>query len=145
MAQSNYPTKVNYIGNIDFSGGICSFRTKTFQTFTTSNNKLRFKNNSNFTASSQNAPSFFPIPSCSLTNCATSQKRQLGCNPTNLISIKPTKLTVTANNIKSLSSLKICSFNAQSLGPCCQDKRILVTEFIKDNDLVKVSKDKITH
>ena len=135
MAQSNYPTKVNYIGNIDFSGGICSFRTKTFQTFTTSNNKLRFKNNSNFTASSQNAPSFFPIPSCSLTNCATSQKRQLGCNPTNLISIKPTKLTVTANNIKSLSSLKICSFNAQSLGPCCQDKRILVTEFIKDNDI----------
>ena len=53
-------------------------------------------------------------------------------NADNLISIKKTNFNFSANQ---LNKLKISSFNAQSLGPCCQDKRILVNEFIRDNDI----------
>ena len=50
-------------------------------------------------------------------------------NHSNLISIKTNKVHQTAKKIK------IASFNAQSLGRTCEQKRILLKEFIKDKDI----------
>ena len=53
-------------------------------------------------------------------------------NNKNLVPVKKTNCNIQMNFSKKLN---IASFNAQSLGRCCQDKRILVNEFIKDNDI----------
>ena len=109
------------IGSLDFSSGPCLLRTKTLQHFY--KNEVIVRPTTDLLNRSSN------IPTIQSSKTRLNEFCQKGSNHNNLISIK------TVNQHNYSSTLKICSFNAQSLGPCCQQKRILVNEFIKDNEI----------
>ena len=54
-------------------------------------------------------------------------------NVSNLIKIQPEKNTICT--AKTSDSLVIATFNAQSLGPSCQDKRLAIYDFILENEI----------
>ena len=67
----------------------------------------------------------------SIHNQQKKTSKNIHQNHLNLISIKPTNFIVDEN----VKSLKIASFNAQSLGSTCEQKRILLKEYILDNNI----------
>ena len=119
-------TKHRKIGCIDFSNGSCTFKSKSLKVFSGYDLKVNSFNyylnkNYNFYLKSKG-----PIER--KKSYITNNVYQ---NQNNLINIPLVNSLVDQNQ----TTLKFASFNAQSLGRTCQQKRILLNELIKDESI----------
>ena len=116
----------NKIGSIDFSNGLCSFKSKSLKVFSNNDFKVVYPN---YVDNSNHTDRFYINSTTESSNKIKQSysKHNENQNKNNLINIPLVHSLVDQNE-----TLKFASFNAQSLGRTCQQKRILLNEFIKD-------------
>jgi len=76
-----------------------------------------------------------PVPPSILCDVTSMSPRPQGRNLSSLISIPLQDSAIPLSKSQPLQKLKVASFNAQSLGPTCQEKRSLVYDFISENSI----------